>query len=85
MAFGCGFGWPKKGSADIDKPCVVKSTEDYSPIRKARLAKFYRSREVHVTVDRSMCPSPELAVEARCELKGFREDDLEVDSAREQN
>jgi hypothetical protein len=71
---GCGFGWPKKGSADIEHanlPYIIKSIEDHSPtIAKATLAQFFKSKQVRI--DRSMSPSLESTVE------GFHEDSLQA-------
>jgi hypothetical protein len=71
---GCGFGWPMKGSADMENanlPYVIKSIEDHSPtVGKAILAQFFKSKQVHI--DRSMSPSPEPTVE------GDQKDGLEA-------
>ncbi|KAH7111071.1 hypothetical protein B0J11DRAFT_512247 [Dendryphion nanum] len=78
---GCGFGWPKKGSEELnDLPTLVKSIEDHSPtVGKASLARFFKPKQVYI--DRSMSPSPEFMVKsgANWEFEGTREDSLEAD------
>jgi hypothetical protein len=82
---GCGFGWPKKGSDEFnDPPTLTKTIEDHSPtVGTATLARFFKSKQVHI--DRSMSPSPESMVKsgANCELEGTRDDSMEADRVPE--
>jgi hypothetical protein len=83
---GCGFGWPKKGSVDMENanlPYIIKSIEDHSPtVGKATLAQFFKSKQVHM--DRSMSPSPESTVEGVHEYS-LRAGEIPEKQAEEKN